>query len=115
MRSVRVVTFLVVLSLARGARAQQLYDGNQNLPPFGSFHGSDFDIVSLQNGNLHLRIPVLSIPQRGKAVSWTYIYDTHSWSKVWVPQPPPTNPKAGPYYVRDSLNGAWLLSNPFTC
>ncbi len=78
MRSVKIVSVLVVLSLASGASAQQLYDGNQNLPPFGSFHGSDFDIVSLQNGSLHLRIPVLTVPQRGKALSWAYIYDTHS-------------------------------------
>lgn len=113
MRSVLIVTFLVVLSLASGARAQQPYDGNQNLPPFGSFHGSDFDIVSLQNGSLHLGIPVLTVPQRGKALSWTYLYDTHSWSKVWVPQPTPTNPKAGSYFVRDAGQG-WFLSTPFS-
>lgn len=113
MRSLYFGLVAAVLVFPFQAFAQQLYDGNQNLPPFGSFHGSDFDIVSLQNGNLHLRIPILSVPQRGKALSWAYLYDTRSWTKVWVPQPTPTNPKAGAYYVRKGLFD-WFLSTPFS-
>lgn len=93
--------------------AQQLYDGNQNLPPFGSFTGSDFDIISLQNGNLHFKIPILSVPQRGKTLSWAYLYDTRSWTKAWVAQPTPTNPKAGAYYV-NTAGFDWFLSTPFS-
>jgi len=70
----------IVLCLASACRAQMAYDGNQNLPPFGSFSGSDFDIVSLQNGNLHLHIPVGTWQQRGgKSISLMFVYDSAAW------------------------------------
>jgi len=60
--------------------AQITYDGNQNLPPFGGFSGSDFDLVSLQNGNLHLHIPVGTWQQRGgKTISVMFVYDSAAW------------------------------------
>src|SRR5262249_48533158 len=45
-----LIFFLIAASVTPG---QVVFDGNQNLPPFGGFSGSDLDIVSLQNGNLH--------------------------------------------------------------
>ncbi|MGB9463515.1 MAG: hypothetical protein WBR10_00240, partial [Candidatus Acidiferrum sp.] len=64
------------------ANAQAVSDGNQNLPAFGSFSGSDFDIVSLQNGNLHLHIPLGSWTQRGgTTASLFFTYDTPSWTR----------------------------------
>ncbi|HLJ26020.1 MAG TPA: RHS repeat-associated core domain-containing protein [Candidatus Angelobacter sp.] len=33
--------------------------------PYGSFHGSDIDLVNLHDGGLNLRIPLISWPQRG--------------------------------------------------
>src|SRR6266849_3717268 len=113
MRFLPVAIGMTVLMYCLPTNGQQLYDGNQNLPPFGSFHGSDFDIVSLQNGNLHIRIPILTVPQRGKDLSWSFTYDTPSWLKVWVPQPTPTNPKAGSYFVRVGGFTGWRLINPF--
>lgn len=50
MRLLRLVSVALLLLLPSFASAQQVYDGNQNLPLYGSFAGSDFDIVSLQNG-----------------------------------------------------------------
>ena len=97
-----VAILSVILLLAGPAlmTAQQLYDGNQNLPPFGSFSGSDFDVVSLQNGNLHVTIPLLTVKQRGgKDLTYKFIYDTPDYSKVWVPQPIPNHPK----------NGTWVF------
>src|SRR5581483_886605 len=35
------------------------------LKPFGTYQGSEFDSVSLTNGNLNLQIPLIDIPQRG--------------------------------------------------
>jgi hypothetical protein len=53
-----VASLLMLFSIPLNLLAQELYDGNQNLPPFGSFSGSDFDVVALQNGNLHIKIPL---------------------------------------------------------
>ncbi len=70
------------------------------LPPFGSFHGSDFDSVLLQNGNLHVQIPILSLPMRnGKNFNWRYIYDTPAWQGEWFPNPLPSDPNNGLYRI----------------
>jgi RHS repeat-associated protein len=79
--------FIAFLSLdVRTSFAQQpLDDFSQTLPPFGSFSGSDFDIVSLQNGNLHLSIPMINIPQRGGTTfSYKFMYDTPLWDYSYV-------------------------------
>jgi RHS repeat-associated protein len=70
----------LVLASASFLEAQYLYDGNNNLPPFGGFSGGDFDTVALQNGNLHLHIPLGSWKQRGgRTVSLFFTYDTPTW------------------------------------
>lgn len=59
-----------------------MYEGNQNLPTWGGFSGSGLDTVSLQNGNLHLHIPLGSWKQRGgSTVSVYFTYDTPAWSR----------------------------------
>ena len=74
-----IILFLLFATFPLSSRAQAVSDGNQNLPAFGSFSGSDFDIVSLQNGNLHLHIPLGSWTQRGgKTASPFFTYDTPS-------------------------------------
>lgn len=67
--------------------AQQVTNGNSTgVPPFGSFHGSEFDLVSFQNGNLHITIPIINVPQRaGKSFSYRYLYDISTWQAVWFP------------------------------
>ncbi len=79
---VRLFFFLSFLSLVFPIRstAQQVSDGNQNLPPFGGFSGSDFDTVSLQNGNVHIHIPILSVKQRHGTVARAFVYDTPSFT-----------------------------------
>ncbi len=50
------------------------------LPPFGSFHGSNFDLVSLKSGNLHVEIPLWSLPQRAAPnTGLRLVYDMPSW------------------------------------
>jgi hypothetical protein len=104
------VLIFAVLSLA-SASAQLLSDGANNLPAFGSFSGSDFDTVSLQNGNLHISIPILGIPQRAsKAIKYMFLYDTPDFSKTL------TIPSQGsPFTVitPDNLyqQVGWFLSN----
>ncbi len=67
MRPSRLALLLIglAITLPPPLTAQLLYEGNQSLPPWGGFAGSGFDTVSLQNGNLLLRIPVASYKQRG--------------------------------------------------
>jgi RHS repeat-associated protein len=71
----------LICSVPLHARAQVVYDGNQTLPPYGGFSGGQFDIVSLQNGNLHLHIPVGSWQQRGgKTLSLALVSDSAMWT-----------------------------------
>jgi len=69
--------FTFTLFVAALALAQSSETG---LPPFGSFHGSNFDLVSLKNGNLHVEIPLWSLPQRAAPnTGLRLVYDMPTW------------------------------------
>jgi len=57
-RSAHSLATLLLAILAVPAITQQLYDGNQNLPPFGSFGASDFELLNcsakVPRGVVHL-------------------------------------------------------------
>jgi len=89
--------------------AQYVTDANNNLPPFGAFSGSDLDTITLQNGNLHISIPLLESSQRGKPIWYHLVFDTptfgiksttvnHTTSFSVIPDPVYTN---------------WGLTSPF--
>jgi hypothetical protein len=107
-----------VIGLLIGApvKSQKVFDGSQQgLPPFGSFHGSSFDNVSLQNGNLHIEIPILSVPQRnGKVFNYRFIYDTRTYQIYWEPNPdyPQTQPK-GWWFVEYGSYDEWRPTDPW--
>ena len=87
--SLLVVAVALLLSPAQ-ALAQYVHTGNQTgLPPFGTFHGSNFDAVSMQNGNLHIEIPLVSAKQRGRTFTRAYVYDIPTFDIVWYPPPDP--------------------------
>jgi RHS repeat-associated protein len=92
-------SLLIVLVFSSSlASAQAVYSGNNNLPPFGSFSGSHFDIVTLQNGNLHFSIPLVELPQRsGRTLSLRAVYNTPAWQKVFMP--PPNQGQQGHYQI----------------
>jgi RHS repeat-associated protein len=46
------------------------------LPPFGSFDVSQDESVDLQNGNIHLTIPIFAKPGRGLPVNFNLAYDS---------------------------------------
>lgn len=95
------------------AFAQQQSDGSNNLPPFGGFSGNDFDIVSLQNGNLHISVPILSVPQRGgKPIIFMFLYDTPDFTKIYVPASPP-KPAFMEVLPNNTYQG-WGLTNSLT-
>lgn len=112
-----LIILLLFLSIPR-AMAQQVMDGNSTgLPEFASFHGSNFDLVSMQNGNLHIQIPILNLAQRaGGAMDYRYIYDVPTWQAVWFPTPTTANPQAGFYRIlpasEEASTSNWRLVNP---
>lgn len=55
------------------------------LVPFGSYHGSDIDKVSLQNGNLHVSIPLFALPQRGGQLKLSFSLINNN--KIWATAP----------------------------
>jgi hypothetical protein len=102
------VAFLFATMVSPRASAQVLYDGNNNLPPFGSYSGGDFDTVSLQNGNLHISIPVLTLPGRGKPLVYTFLYDTPDFTRTFNPPVPPL--QHGTFIIAfDTLYTGWAL------
>src|SRR5713226_85646 len=40
--------------------------------PYQSFHGGDIDSINVTNGNLIIRIPLISYPQRGGKLSLSF-------------------------------------------
>ena len=59
---------LLTISLFLAGRVLAQVDPNveDGIHPYGSYAGSPVDTVSLTSGNLTLRIPLFSVPQRGK-------------------------------------------------
>ncbi|NDQ55762.1 MAG: RHS repeat-associated core domain-containing protein [Acidipila sp.] len=60
--------------------AQENPNLDVGLKPYGTFEGGKFDSVSMTNGNLNLRIPILSYPQRGTLPYNSFLgYNDKSW------------------------------------
>jgi RHS repeat-associated protein len=65
----RLLFLLAVLVLnVVGVESQDLAAFEQGVKPYGAYHGSDIDSISMVNGSLSLRIPLISYPQRGGAL-----------------------------------------------
>src|SRR5258708_15171980 len=98
LRACSVSSFALLLLAGVPLHAQAVNDGNTTgFPPFGSFHGSDFDLVSLQNGNLHIEIPVASTPQRaGGVFNYRFVYDSPTY-------------EINRYYATPTSPAAWLV------
>src|SRR5215470_742732 len=91
-----VLHFAIFLLSVRVACGQAVSDWNQNgYPVFGTFHGSDLDMVSLSNGNLHIEIPIASFPQRHGEFNYKFIYDTPSYTLTYFKDP------SGAYWSAD--------------
>jgi len=48
---------------------------NIGFPANADFSGSNFDSVQLNNGNLHIEVPLWSVKGRGLPVGYKYVYD----------------------------------------
>ncbi|MCI0625315.1 MAG: hypothetical protein L0387_27340 [Acidobacteria bacterium] len=111
--STRTVWMCVALMTALGAAQAQDVNNQLNigLPPNGVFSGSAFDSVQLNNGNLHVEVPLASVSGRGLPVDFKLVYDNKGWYFITScngqgictdrVQPAPGN------------NMAWRLAGPF--
>lgn len=70
-----VVMSLVTVAFAQGAPNDYLI----GYPPHADFSGSDFENVQLNNGNLHIEIPLSSTAGRGLSVTYKLVYDSKGW------------------------------------
>jgi RHS repeat-associated protein len=101
---------LVVAFLSCSVFAQLNPGTETALPPNSVYQGSGIDKVNLQNGNLHIEIPLLSLAQRGgKTLTWKFVYDSPQWQAVWVPQ---SYPLVGYYVVNEQGTEGWRLESP---
>jgi len=82
------------------------------LPVFGSFHGGQFDTVNIKSGNLHLEIPILSVPQRvGPDFGYKFVYDMPTWEvNKYNPNPQTTQWNVDP--GKHDFAGWHLLTEP---
>jgi len=80
--SLLISVLVFILGLQQNGVAQMVNDATQlGLPPQATFGGSDFDLVSFQNGNLHITIPIQSLPERdGKTYKVNYVFDLPRWT-----------------------------------
>jgi RHS repeat-associated protein len=53
---------------------------NTGYPENAIFHGSDIDNVQINNGNLHISIPVWSVKGRGLDTSFGFVYNNKGWT-----------------------------------
>src|SRR5262245_49938052 len=71
---------LAVLLCAHYAAAQASNQLNTGYPENAIFHGSDMDNVQVNNGNLHVQIPISGVKGRGLSTSSKVVYNSKSWS-----------------------------------
>jgi hypothetical protein len=81
---------LLILSLTYFIQASHAQQSETGFPVYGSFHGGGIDNVNLANGNPHVEIPIISVPQRqGPNVTYKFMYDARSW-EINKSQPTPS-------------------------
>lgn len=80
-KSLHLVAFALCFLTAAPVLAQTNPNLEVGLKAFGSYEGSDFDIVNLANGNLTIFYPIYSFPQRGSQLkaSLRIYYNNKGW------------------------------------
>ena len=70
----------ILCAWATIASAQSVTNsGNTGVPENAVLHGSNLDNVQLNNGNLHIGIPLWSLKGRGLDTGYQLAYDTKGW------------------------------------
>jgi YD repeat-containing protein len=85
-------SLLFLILAARPAVAQDDPNFQAGVRPYGSYHGGNIDGISLLNGSLTVKIPLMSYPQRGGKLrlNLSLIYENKGYfgDNVCVPIPP---------------------------
>src|SRR6267154_1484168 len=75
-----VLIFSIFFLAALSAWGQDMTNAlNIGLPENGVFTGSDFDTVQLNNGNLHIELPLWTLKGRGLSGEFKFVYDNKGW------------------------------------
>jgi len=111
-RGMRKTTVLVIgILMFTKFAVTQATDLAPGLQPYQSYHGGDLDQVNLSNGNLHVRIPLISYPQRGGKLKLDYAleYDGKGLSvqPVCVPNYPGPPDCSTFAWTKEGLPGGW--------
>ena len=82
--SMRLLALLVsAFAITHVCFAQDLPDVAQGLQPYATYHGGDLDQVSILNGGLTVRIPLMSYPQKGAlSLSYSVIFNSFGFQDV---------------------------------
>ena len=97
--------FLACVALIGAAYCQTYYGYAIANPPFATPSPVEMGYVNVANGNLHIEIPIASIPQRGsRGYSARLVYD----SRIWIPFNNGTTTSWQPINVANS-QGGWRL------
>jgi RHS repeat-associated protein len=113
-----IIACLLLLLASAPAGGQLSTAEEKGLPPNSVFSGGDVDAVNLQNGNLHISIPIATVAQRGGGkLEYQFVYDTQAWIKQYVPyicsNPQLCNPPG--YYVAQqntNVSSGWRVTSP---
>src|SRR5260221_12210142 len=77
------IATLLVLFAALAAHGQGVPNQlNTGYPENSIFHGSEIDNVQLENGNLHVAIPIWSARGRGLNTGFNFVYDNHGYKFI---------------------------------
>src|SRR5215471_9677095 len=90
MRSRLIIALLVTIAAlavrahGQDGSAEQTVTNASNIgtPANGIYSGSDFESVQLNNGNLHIEIPVWSLHGRGLGTGASFVYDSSGWGNT---------------------------------
>ena len=84
MRFIEIAALVVVC--VTGAKGQSMAPvAGLGIAQFGAYSGSNVDTVNLMNGNLVLRIPLYSVPQKGTlSLSYSLIMNNQNYSQGYI-------------------------------
>jgi RHS repeat-associated protein len=78
-----LLTTSLFLAITSTCPAQSVTNAtNVGLPENGVFQGSDIESVQVNNGNLHVDIPVWAVKGRGLDTSAHFVYDSKGWQYI---------------------------------
>src|SRR5437870_1039577 len=74
---------ILIAFAVSSALAQENYLFRIGRPEFSSEQKVELGVINIPNGNLHLEIPLFSMPQRaGPDIVGSFVYDSHIW-RIW--------------------------------